>query len=120
MHFIHLHVFACDDPHSRTDGGAIALGSNQLDLDPVLLVAAVVVKQRRQVVHVQNQHVHAAVVVVIAECCTAAGETRADSGSHLRGNIFESAVAEILVHQPRILESLAEVVAYRSPDRRAR
>ena len=58
----------------------------------------------------QNQDVHTTVIVIVAESCAAARKSSADSSSHLRRNIFESAVAEVLVHKPRILESLAKVV----------
>ena len=83
MDFIHLGMFAGDHAHAGADRGAIALGADQFDLDPVLLVAAVVAQQGRQVVHVQNQRVDVAIVVVVAEGGAAAGELFADAGSHL-------------------------------------
>ena len=84
MNFIHLGMVAGDHAHPGADSGAIALGADQLDLDPVLPVAAVVAQQRRQVVHIQNQHVDVAIVVVVAEGRAAAGEALADAGPRLR------------------------------------
>ena len=43
--FIHLSMLAGHNAYTRADGGAIALRADQFDLDPVLLVAAVVAKQ---------------------------------------------------------------------------
>ena len=68
-------------PHARPNGGAVALCPDQLDLDPILLVSAVIAQKRRQVVHIQNQHVDIAIVVVVTESCSATGETLADAGS---------------------------------------
>ena len=45
MNFIHLRVSAGDNAHARADRRAIAFRADQLDLDPVLLVAAIVAKQ---------------------------------------------------------------------------
>ena len=42
---IHLSVFAGDHANASPDCGAIAFRANQLDLDPILPVAAVVAKQ---------------------------------------------------------------------------
>src|SRR5271169_4529429 len=97
-------------PHPRSNRRAIALGSHQLDLYPVLFVAALIAQQRWQIVHIQNQYIHVAVVVIVSECGSPAGEMLADAGSHLWGHVFETAVAEIPVHQPGILESLPEIV----------
>ena len=47
MDLIHLDVFAGCHTYACADCGAIALSSNQLDLDPILLVAAVVAKEGR-------------------------------------------------------------------------
>ena len=97
MHFIHLGMVASYDANAGADRGAIALGADQLDLDPVLLVAAVVAQQRRHIVHVQNERVDVAIVVVVAESGAAAGEAFADARSHRRGHVFELAIAQVLV-----------------------
>ena len=65
MHFVHLGMLARDHAHPRSNGRSIALGAKQLDLDPVLLIAANIVEQRRQIVHVEDKHVDAAIVVVV-------------------------------------------------------
>ena len=79
MDLIHLRVIASDDAHPRADGGAIALRSNQFDLDPVLLVAAIVAQQGRDVIHVQDQCVDVAIVVEVAESGAAAGKALVDA-----------------------------------------
>src|SRR5207302_753773 len=79
-----LVIFPGPYTNASADGSAIALCADQLDLDPILLVAAIVAKQRRRVVHVQNQRVDIAIVVVIAEGRAAAGEALADAGAHFR------------------------------------
>src|ERR1041384_5123354 len=42
VHFISLRMSAGHHSHACADSGAIAFGSNQFDLDPILLIAAVV------------------------------------------------------------------------------
>src|ERR1700761_3237035 len=96
--------------YPRSDGCAIALGSQQFDLDPVLLVAAIISKQRRRVVHIENQNVDVAIVVVVSKRGAAAGILFAYPGTHLRRHVFEAPVAEVPVNQARVLEGLAEVV----------
>ena len=68
MDLVHLSMLTGDDPNTGSDGGAIALGSHEFDLDPVLVVAPVVAKKRREIIQVQYQHIHAAVIVVVPEC----------------------------------------------------
>jgi len=52
MDFVHLHMLPGHHADASADSGAIALGAEQLDLDPVLLVAAVIAKKRRRVIHI--------------------------------------------------------------------
>ena len=42
VHLVHLSVFASDCAHASPDGCAIAPGSDQLDLDPILPIAPVI------------------------------------------------------------------------------
>src|SRR5271169_4788342 len=108
--FVHLRMLADNHAHTPSNGGAIAFGSHQLDLDPVLLVASIIAKQRWRIVHVQDEGVDVAVVVVVAEGGAAAGKMLGDAGSHFRRYVFEAAIAEIPVNESRILVSLAEAV----------
>jgi len=80
--FVDLGMLASDNADASSNGGAIALCADQLDLDPILLVAAVIAKERRWVVHIQDQSVDVAIVVIVAEGCAAAGEALADPGPH--------------------------------------
>jgi hypothetical protein len=95
MHLIHLDMLAGGHAHPRSNGGAIALGSHQLDLDPVLLVAPDIAEQRRQIVHIQDQHIHAAVVVIVSKSRAPAGKALTDTGIPSRRNVLEMAIAEI-------------------------
>ena len=45
MNFIHLNMIAGCNPRPSADGRAIALGSHQFNLDPVLLVSSDIVKE---------------------------------------------------------------------------
>src|ERR1035437_10729658 len=103
-------MLARSNPHPRSNSGAIALGSHQLDFDPVLLVAPDIVKQRGKIVHIQDQDIHTAIVVIVSECGAPAGKTLADAWPHLRRNVLEAAIAKISIHQARILEGVAELV----------
>src|SRR5580704_19789407 len=98
------------DANARADRGAIARCADELDLDPILLVAAVIAQQRRRIIHIQNQHVDVAVVVVIAERGTATRKLLRNSRTHLRRNVLESSVAETAIHETWILELLSGVV----------
>jgi hypothetical protein len=80
--FVHLGVLAGHDAHASADRGAIALGAEQFDLDPVLLVAAVVAQQAKANRSVQNHGIDVAVVIVVAEGRAAAGKALGDAGAH--------------------------------------
>src|SRR6516164_804543 len=72
MHFVDLRMGAGEDAHTRADRGAVRLRPDELDLDPVLGVAAVIAQKRRQIIHIQNQGIHVAIVVVVAKSGAAA------------------------------------------------
>ena len=55
------------DAHSRADAIAIALAPNQPKRDPVIRWRRVVAQQRRTIVHVDDERVDVAIVVVVAE-----------------------------------------------------
>src|ERR1700678_2877526 len=99
-------MFARDNPHPRAYGCAITPGPHKLDLDPVLFVSSVIPKERWQIVHIQDQRIHIAIVVIISERCASTGKVLSYAGAHLRRNIPEVSIAEIFVDQARILESL--------------
>ena len=89
-------MFSSDNSHPRSNGCSIALGAHELDLDPVLLVAPVIAQERWQIVHIQNQRIHVAVIVVVSESRPAARKMFRDAGPHLRRNILKMSIAEIL------------------------
>ena len=64
-------------------GGAVALGSDELELDPVLLAATDIVEKRWGLVHVEDQDVHCAIVVIVPECGAATGVPCGNSLAHL-------------------------------------
>src|SRR5437763_5827033 len=69
-----------------------------------------VAKQGREIVHIVDQRVDVAVVVIVAKSGTAAGIALADAVSHRCRHVFELAVAHVLVNEPGILEGLANFV----------
>src|SRR5258708_2603133 len=103
-------MFSSDNSLPRSNGCAITLRAHKLDLDPVLFVASVIAQERWQIVHIQNQRIHVAVIVVISESRAAARKMFGNAGPHLRRNILEASIAEILVDQARVLEGLIEMV----------
>ena len=110
LHFSHLDVLTNDHSRACADSGSIAFRTDKLQLDPVLLFPSDVVQQRREIVHVEDQDVHASVIVVVAECGTTARIAFGDSRAHRGRDVFETPVAEILVDEAWVLEGLAEVV----------
>src|SRR5260370_34308806 len=104
-------MFSRDNSHPCSNGCSSALGADEFYLDPVLLVASVIAQERWQIVHIQNQRIHVAGIVVISESRAAARKLFGNAGPHLRRNILEVSIAEILVYQPRLLEGLIEIVA---------
>src|SRR5260370_42394653 len=103
-------MFSRDNSDSCSNGRSIALGADEFYLDPVLLVASVIAQKRWQIVHIETQRIHVSVIVVISERRPAARKLFGNAGPHLRRNILEVSIAEILVYQPRILEGLIEVI----------
>ena len=110
MYLIHLCVIPGDHANPCADRRAIAFRSDQFDLDPVLLVAAVVPEERRNVTHVEDDHVDVAVVVIVAERGTATGIVLGNPRPHFFRNILELPIPPILINQPRILVGLADVM----------
>src|SRR3981189_3599179 len=101
-------MFSRDNSHPRSNGCSITFGAHELDLDPVLFVASVITQERWQIVHIKNERIHVTVIVIVSKCRPAARKMFANAGSHLRRNILEPSIAEILVDQARILERLIE------------
>jgi len=64
----------------RQDAGSdctsVGLYALQFDLQPVLLQHLIVSKQRRRLIHVDNQQVHVAIVVEVAEGTSPAAMSR--------------------------------------------
>ncbi len=50
--FVHLGVSAGDDADARADGTAVARGTDEFELDPVLRVATVVAEERGRVAEI--------------------------------------------------------------------
>src|ERR1700730_3907680 len=84
VNLVDLRVGAGYDSHPGADRCAIALRSDELELNPVLRVTAVVAEKGRQVVEIQDYGVDVAVVIEIAESCPATGKALSDAGTHLR------------------------------------
>jgi len=59
---VHLPVLADGHIGACAKGCTIALRSDQLELDPVVLISAIIAQQRRRIVHVADDNVDVAVV----------------------------------------------------------
>src|SRR5262245_1976539 len=95
MDFVHLGMTTHYHTYSSAYRRAIAFRAEQLDGNPVVLVAAVVSKERWLVVHVEDKDVHVAVVVEVAISRAAARPLRRDSLSKRCRNILEFSVPHI-------------------------
>src|ERR1017187_2790978 len=104
-------MIAHNRAHTGANCGAIAFGSDQFEFDPVLLVTAIVTQERRQIVHIQDQSIDIAIVIVVAKGSATARKMLVDARAHRGGDDFELPVPQIPVNESRILESLANLVA---------
>src|SRR6516225_60216 len=89
VYFVDLRVAARHHAYAGSDRRAVALGADQFNLDPVLRIAAVVAKKRGEVIHIQNQGVNVAIVIVIAKCSAAAREALADAQTEFLRDVLE-------------------------------
>ena len=103
-------MLADDDAHASTDRRAIAFGPDQLHLDPVLPVASFVAQKRRQIIEVENERIDTAIVEVVAKGRATAGEALAYTGTHLRGDILEFAIAQVAIDDARVLVGFPEAI----------
>ena len=69
---VDLGVGASDNANASSDCGAVARGADEFEFDPILRVAAIVAKKRRQVTEIQHESVNVAIIVVVTECRAAA------------------------------------------------
>src|SRR2546425_6333511 len=88
--------------YAGADGAAIGLQTNQLDLQPSILIPAIIAEQRRGLVHVHDEHIDIAIVVEVAECAAPARMTRRDAWPAAVTDVFEHAVSKIPQNQTRI------------------
>src|SRR3982074_2885167 len=93
-YLIDLRMLAGNHSHASANGAAIGLGTDALDLQPVVLRAAVIAEQRGRLIHVDHCDVHIAVVVEIAEGSPAAAVRLSHARSGAGGNIHKAPVAE--------------------------
>src|SRR6202034_2037979 len=77
----------------RADGSTVRLYADQLDLQPVVVPAHVVAKQRRRFVQIDNQHVDVAVIIEIAEGASAAAVRSRDAGTGGFDQLLKLAIA---------------------------
>src|SRR5258708_26307556 len=82
--FVDMRLSSCHYANAHDVRCAVALGSDQFDLDPVLRVAAIIAQKGRQIVEIQNYGVDVAIVIEVSERSAATGEALGDAGPHLR------------------------------------
>src|ERR1039458_3329137 len=101
MDLVYLCMLSGNDACTGADGCAITLGAEQFEGNPIVLVAAVVAQERWVVVHVEDQHIKTAIVIIVAESATATGESFCHTGAELFRYVLEFAISEIAVDYPR-------------------
>ena len=106
MDFIHLRVFSGHDSHACSKRRSITFRPDQFDLDPIVLIPAIVAEQRGNLIHVVHDNVDVAVVVEIAEGTAATRMARSNPGPHFLRNILEFAIAEVAINNARFQECL--------------
>ena len=90
-----LYVLAIANQHPRANCAAIALGSFEPNLDPVVSGRRVISQQRRWLILIHHQDVDIAVVVEIPECATTAAVMGCESGARFIANLCKSSVPQI-------------------------
>ena len=103
-HFLSLAPCSVTGGHTRPDRAAIALDSDQQNLQPVSTTRDVVSQQRGRFIHVHHQHVDVTIVVKVAEGAPAAGVSIGDARSGFLDQLLESAVAKATENQAGRLE----------------
>ena len=117
---LRLRAAAVSRDHARADGAAVRLHAHQQDLQPVAASGDVVPQQRRRFVHVDDDHVHVAIVVEIAECATPARVRRRHAGARFLDELLEPAVAEVAEDQTGCAEWIGRQASVRPRDTRCR
>src|ERR1035438_1412661 len=110
MNLIHLRMIAGYYAYARTNPGPVTSGSNQLHLDPVVLISAVVAQQRWDLIHIVHNDIYIAVIVVISEGATAARVERRDSRSQLFGYVLKLPISEVAIDDACFPERLTYVL----------
>ena len=87
--------------HPGANAGAIALYSDRLHLDPVILGGDIVPEKGGRLVHIDDQNIHVAIVIEVPECAAAAGVWRGNTGTRLVNQLLELAVPQIAKNDPR-------------------
>ena len=96
-HFSHQSQLACDAGDPGSDCAAIGPLPHKLDLQPVTQIPTVVSKKFRNGVHWVDDDVHIAIVVNVAERCSARRNSPLDRLARQPRDVAESSVAEILI-----------------------
>src|SRR6059036_1882163 len=81
--------------YAGPDGAAIGPQTNQLDLQPSILIPAIIAKQRRGLVHVHDEHIDIAIIVEVAERASAARMARRDAWPAAVTHVFEHTTPEV-------------------------
>src|SRR6266700_407130 len=98
-------MLAGNHSHECAKGAAIGLGTEALDLQPIVFRVAIIAKQRGRLIHINHGHINVSVVVKVAEGRPAAAVRLSYTRSGARCNIFKASVAQVLVYILCLLES---------------
>src|SRR6185503_8702247 len=80
------------------DASGVAPGADQLDTEPVVPIATLVVQQNRRFPVIRNEHVQKAVVVKVADSHPSAGKLSRENRARCSAYILK-AVPGVLEHQ---------------------
>src|SRR5579863_2611111 len=85
--------------HTRSDAVAVRFRARGANGDPVARAFAFIVQKRGWIILVVDENIEPAVIVQVAEGYAASGATHVKTGTRERGDVFESAVAGVVIEK---------------------
>jgi hypothetical protein len=83
------------DGDSSTYGTAVALRSNQLELNPIVRAGAVAAKERESIIHIEDYNVNISIIVVVSKSTPPTGKTLVNTWPQTLRYIVELAVPQV-------------------------
>ena len=108
--FLQLLMATRSHRHPGTDRVAIGFCPNELDQNPIS-VLAIVLQQARRIVAVVDQKLHRAVIIEIGCCDAVAVQRLGDPRTGIERNIFEPAIVPVPIEQFALAEGVVQFVS---------